>query len=138
MTHMTFREMNLNVFAGQPVPHVLFQPRLEPWFDWHKNFGLDAMPARYRGQSLTEFFDQHHISMRYVHYYTGMPDPIVSDYAPQVEIHHTSAENMHTWACETPFGELEGVSTAGRSEKAALAVSASDLYLLAGKFHARA
>ena len=110
MTHMTFREMNLNVFAGQPIPHVLFQPRLEPWFDWHKNFGLDAMPARYRGQSLCEFFDQHHISMRYVHYYTGMPDPVVSSYAPQVKIHHTSEGDRRTWTCETPLGELVGVS----------------------------
>ena len=110
MAKITFREMNLNVFAGKPVPHVLFQPRLEPWFDWHKNFGLEDMPARYRRQSVIEFFDEHQISMRYVHYYTGMPDPVVSTFSPQVKIRRAAAGNKRTWIFETPHGELAETS----------------------------
>ena len=35
---MTFKEMNLRVFQRKPIPHVFFQPRFEPWFDWHRQF----------------------------------------------------------------------------------------------------
>ena len=30
---MNFREMNLRVFQGKPLPHVFFQPRFEPWYE---------------------------------------------------------------------------------------------------------
>jgi hypothetical protein len=39
---MSRREMNLRVFQGEPIPHVFFQPRFEPWFDWHTQF--DSLP----------------------------------------------------------------------------------------------
>ncbi|MBC7237054.1 MAG: hypothetical protein H5T69_14535, partial [Chloroflexi bacterium] len=68
---MTFREMTLRIFAGQPVPHVLWQPRMEPWFDWHKQFKRLSPP--WRDQTVTEFYDALGCSMRYIHYYTGSP-----------------------------------------------------------------
>jgi hypothetical protein len=101
---MTLRDMNLNVFAGQPIPHVLFQPRLEPWYDWHRVFGL--LPEKYRGWSLLELFDHLQVSMRYVHYYTGMPDPVVRRFSPQVQVHQRFADREGTLVYETPYGEL--------------------------------
>jgi hypothetical protein len=104
MGEMTLREMNLRVFEGQPIPHVLFQPRLEPWYDWHKTF--DSLPPRVQPMSLRELFDDLHLSMRYVHYYTGMPDPVVCSFSPEVKIRErfTGQEGYRVY--ETPFGEL--------------------------------
>lgn len=103
-TGMAFREMNLNVFAEKPVPHVFFQPRFEPWYDWQKQFG--HLPRQYRNHSLMELYDAFQVSMRYVHYYTGMPDPVVRAFSPGVKIHEQFTQKKRTWVYETPFGEL--------------------------------
>jgi hypothetical protein len=100
----TFREMNLNVFAAKPVPHVLFQPRIEPWYDWHKNFG--GLPEAYRELSLPGLFDLLKVSMRYVHYYTGMPDPVHRQFDASVQIHEEFAGGVGRRAYETPYGDL--------------------------------
>ena len=52
---MSFREMNLRVFQGQPIPHVLFQPRFEPWHHWHEIF--HAFPSAYAGMSVRDLYD---------------------------------------------------------------------------------
>ena len=96
--------MNLNVFSGRPVPYVLFQPRLEPWYDWHKIF--DSLPTKYQALTLLEFFDDLQVSMRYVHYYTGMPDPVVREFAPEVKVHTRFADREGTLTYKTPYGEL--------------------------------
>ena len=95
---MNYREMNLT------IPHVLFQPRFEPWYDWQQQFG--RLPERFHGQSLVEIVDALRVSMRYVHYYTGMPDPVVRTFAPQVKIRHYSTAKKQTVVYETPHGEL--------------------------------
>lgn len=101
---MSFREMNLRVFQGQAIPQVLFQPRIEPWYDWHQKVG--QLPERYRNTSLRALFDDLQVSMRYVHYYTGMPDPVVLKYDQQVRIHEQTSGNRITRVIETPFGDL--------------------------------
>ncbi len=101
---MTFREMNLRVFEGKPIPHVFFQPRIEPWYVWHKEFG--KLPERYRNMSLLELFDDLGVSMRYVHYYTGMPDPVVWEFSPKVKVHDKREGDEIVRVYETPHGEL--------------------------------
>lgn len=101
---LSFREMNLRVFQGESIPHVLFQPRIEPWFHWHKLFG--GLPERYRDMELSECFDVLDSSMRYVHYYTGMPSPVVCEYAPQVEVIEALGETRGKRIYRTPFGDL--------------------------------
>lgn len=101
---MNLREMNLSVFAGEPIPHVFFQPRFEPWYDWQKQFG--HLPGRFKDKSLREMYDAFGVSMRYVHYYTGMPDPIVRSFSPEVRIREQLTEVQMTRTYETPFGEL--------------------------------
>ena len=81
---MTFREMNVRVFGGEPIPHVLFQPRFEPWYDWQKRFG--SLPDRYRDLGLLGTYDELGCSMRYVHYYTEMPDPVIRKVTPEVPV----------------------------------------------------
>lgn len=102
--NMTFREMNLRIFRGEPIPHVFFQPRIEPWYDWHMRFG--KMPKQYEGLSLLDLFDRLEISMRYVHYYTGQPDPIVLTYNKRVKLRSRFDANDGIVAYETPYGEI--------------------------------
>ncbi len=101
---MTFREMNLRVFQGKPIPHVLFQPRLEPWYDWHRTF--NRLPDPYWRLSLRGFFADLGVSMRYVHYYTGMPDPVETTYSPEVKVRESGDDHERTRVIETPYGEL--------------------------------
>jgi len=101
---MSFREMNLRVFEGKPIPHVLFQPRFEPWYAWHEAFG--KLPPNYEALGLRGMFDDLGVSMRYLHYYTGMPDPVTRRYDPDVQVHEERTGEDMTRVVETPYGEL--------------------------------
>lgn len=101
---MNFREMNLRVFECKPVPHVFFQPRFEPWYDWHRTF--NCLPERYAGMSLLDLYDDLQVSMRTVHYYTGMPDPIVRTFTPDVRVSQKRDGGQSTVIIETPYGDL--------------------------------
>ena len=101
---MNFRDMNQRVFAREPIPHVLFQPRIEPWYDWHKIF--NSLPDGYQFTDVRQLFDELGVSMRYMHYYTGMPSPVRQTYAPAANIneHLQGREKIITY--ETPHGIL--------------------------------
>lgn len=101
---MTFREMTLRIFQGRSVPHILFQPSFEPWYHWHEVF--NNMPAAYNGMSLRDLYDNLGASMRYMHYYTGIPDPIELTFDPEVKIrkHYETETGYRIY--ETPYGEL--------------------------------
>jgi hypothetical protein len=101
---MTNKELNLRIFEGSEIPRVLFQPRLEPWFVWHRQFGL--LPEPYRDMGLAEFYDELDVSMRYVYGYNTMPDPVRKTYSPRVntQVHCTAEEKVTT--VNTPCGDL--------------------------------
>ena len=102
---VSFREINLSIFRGEPVPHVLFQPRLEPWYDWQTRFG--TLPQHYRDSGLLGFFDEFRLSMRYVHYYTNQPDPMERHFDEQVKVHEKAlAPDERLLVYETPYGEM--------------------------------
>ncbi len=101
---MTKKEMNLRVFEGKSIPQVLFQPRLEPWFVWHRQFGL--LPEQYREMSLPEFYDQLDVSMRYVYGYNTMPDPIHKTYTTKVKTSIECTAEEKTTTVSTPYGDL--------------------------------
>jgi hypothetical protein len=101
---MNLREMNLRIFQRKPVPQVFFQPRFEPWYDWHKIF--HTLPQAYQGISLLDMYDYLGVSMRTIHYYTGIPDPIVRVFDKQVKVRQAFDEITGTIVYETPYGEL--------------------------------
>ncbi|MFO7696615.1 MAG: hypothetical protein R6X16_05610 [Anaerolineae bacterium] len=105
---LTFREMNLRVFQRKPNPHVLFQPRMEPWFDWHRIFS--QMPEPFREMDLPGFYDACGCSMRTFQYYSGIDSPIVTHHEPEVVVHVTEKGAERTRVFETPHGELVEVS----------------------------
>lgn len=96
--------MNLRVFRREPLPHVFFQPRFEPWFAWHQQF--DSLPEELRGKSLLEAYDLVGASMRTVHYYTGQPDPVEQRFSPEVK--SSERREGDTWYIryDTPYGSL--------------------------------
>jgi hypothetical protein len=101
---MSKREMNLRIFRGDEVPGVFFQPRMEPWWAWHRATG--GLPGRYRGMGLMEIYDDLGLSMRYVHYYTGMPDPVRKHYSEEVKVRRQEEDGDATVTIETPYGPL--------------------------------
>ncbi len=104
---MTLKEMNLRVFRHQPIPHVLFQPRFEPWFDWNRQFG--TLPRRLQGMNIRDAYDMLGASMRYVHYYTEQPDPVAYSYDKDVKVvEETRGELMYRQYI-TPKGTLQDV-----------------------------
>jgi hypothetical protein len=78
---------------------------MEPWYDWQKRFA--HLPAPYQDMSVEELYDALGLSMRYVHYYTGMPDPILRTFSPEVKVHGKAAgPDSRILVYETPYGEL--------------------------------
>jgi len=101
----TKRELNLLIFQGRSVPRVLFQPRAEPWYAWHKEFG--GLPDRFREMSLREVYDDLDLSMRYVSYYTGVPEPVRHTYTENVKVRtERLSDGDELSITSTPFGEL--------------------------------
>ena len=101
---MNFREMNLAIFEGRQTPHVLFQPRIEPWFFWHTTVG--APPDQYRGMSIMDVYDDLRASNRYFSHFTGLAEPIEVHYGSAVRVNTTIAGGEKVTAIDTPYGEL--------------------------------
>lgn len=59
---MTFRELNLSIFRKEPVTQVLWQPRIEHWYNVNKQ--QQTLPERYRNMTLLEVFDDLGCSVR--------------------------------------------------------------------------
>ena len=102
---MTKREMNIRIFQREEIPYPFFQPRIESWLHWHRQF--NKLPDRYKDYTLLELYDDLDISMRYIAYYTGMPNPVDIEHADTVKIGNIqkNREEMLT-VIETPLGEL--------------------------------
>ena len=49
---MTFRELNLRIFRRELVDQVLWQPRIEHWYNVNNAEG--TLPERYAGMSLLD------------------------------------------------------------------------------------
>jgi hypothetical protein len=103
-TSLTFKDINLRIFQGLPVPQPFFQPRIEPWFAWHKTF--NSLPEGYRNLTIPGLFDRLGASMRYLHYYTDMPDPVTVTYAPEVNFKEKFDGSLGWHVFATPFGDL--------------------------------
>ncbi len=104
---LSFRDMNLRVFQRQPLPHVFFQPRIEPWYQWHKQRNI--LPEHLRELSLPATFDWLGASMRYLNYHTGLPNAVVSRVKPEVKVRERLGPDERVWICETPHGDLTQV-----------------------------
>lgn len=101
---MTCREMNLKIFQGQPIPHVLFQPRIEPWVDLSIRKG--TFPPAMAGLEMRDVYKHLGLSMRYIQYFTGQPDPVQRSFSRRVKIHSAADARGGMQVFDTPYGEL--------------------------------
>ncbi|MCD6166515.1 hypothetical protein J7K19_07400 [bacterium] len=60
---VNFREMNLAIFRGEQPGGILWQPRLEFWYEVNKKCG--TLPAHYRDANLLDIYDDCLASVRY-------------------------------------------------------------------------
>ena len=101
---MTFREMNLRVFRREEVPHVFFQPRIEPWLQWQRDLG--ELAPGFRDEDIREIYRRHGFSMRYMHYGTGQPSPLSASYPDEVKISEERTGDRIVTRYDTPHGPL--------------------------------
>lgn len=101
---MTLKEMNLRVYRGEPLPHVFFQPRFEPWFDWHRQF--NSLPGSLQEMTVRDTYDMLGASMRYVQYYTGQPEPMRFQFTDEVKITEQREGDLLKKRYDTPHGPL--------------------------------
>jgi len=106
-SQMTYREMNMRVFRREPIPHVFFQPRFEPWYVWHKQF--DSIPEPLAGMSLVDVYEAVNCSQRYVDYGTGNPPAIRWTFDQQVKVSRRTTPEFRTSIYHTPHGDLTQV-----------------------------
>jgi len=86
MAEMTrnMRELNLKIFEKKAGGKILFQPRIEWWYQWNKTRG--TLPEKYKNMSLLEVFDDLGVSIRYYEYYTGLPLTVGVKYNGKVKM----------------------------------------------------
>ena len=101
---MTKKEMNLKVFEGEEVPEVFFQPRIEWWYWYNRERG--TLPGRYRDMELLDLFDDLDVSIRYIHYFTGLPGAVGMEYSDKVKVKEKVEGERKFTVVETPKGEL--------------------------------
>ena len=99
---MSFKEANLKIFEGEKMPFVLFQPRFEPWYNWHKK--RDILPDEFKNSSVFEIYDKLKVSMRYLGW-TGIW-PIETKYAEKVKVKDEDRGNEYLIVIDTPYGEI--------------------------------
>lgn len=97
----SFREMNLAVFRGEDPGGVLWQPRLEFWYQANEARG--TLPARYRGASLLDVYDDCHASVRY------FTRPLKVRYHSVKQRTEWLDETHQAHYLETPIGTLREV-----------------------------
>ncbi len=52
---VNFRERTLNIFQHKPVDNIVFQPRMDYWFNRNKELG--RLPPSYQDMQLLDFYD---------------------------------------------------------------------------------
>jgi len=101
---MTKREVNLKIFEKKAENQVLFQPRIEWWYQYNKIRG--TLPARYQKMDLLELFDDLNASIRYFGYATGLPDAIRLQHSRKVKLEKKTKGEKTFLIYNTPRGEL--------------------------------
>lgn len=71
---MTYKEAVLAVFKGENPRQIVWQPRIENWYDVHKRRG--TLPKKYAGMSLLELYDDLGCSPRPYTYARPSPEDL--------------------------------------------------------------
>lgn len=98
---MTLRERNLAVWRREPVNAVMWQPRIEHWYNMNRAAG--TLPPRYRNMSLLGVFDDLGCSLRPYDHFNSC---IRIEDAPEVTVERRTQDDLIITVTRTPVGEL--------------------------------
>lgn len=98
---MTLRERNLAVWRREPVNAVMWQPRIEHWYNMNRAAG--TLPPRYRNMSLLGVFDDLGCSPRPYDHFNSC---IRIEDAPEVTVERRKQDDIIITVTRTPVGEL--------------------------------
>jgi len=100
---MTFRERTLGIFGRREVDNIVFQPRIEHWYNVNKQDG--TLPERYAGMSLLDLYDDLGCSLR-TYDFTYLALKSVDD--PSVVVStENHGEDVVVTRWETPVGTIQ-------------------------------
>ena len=99
---MTFRERTLAIFAHEPVDKIVYQPRIEHWYNVNKQQG--TLPERYRDMSILDVFDDLGCSIRS---YSWFNPCLKSNDDPKVKVEGFVRDGLHVTRWDTPVGSIE-------------------------------
>lgn len=102
---MTFREQHIRVFRREPTGGILWQPRIEHWYETHRAAG--TLPERYREMSLLEVFDDLGCSVRA---YWAFNDSLRFDDDERVHVERVEDGPRTVTTHHTPVGSLKTVT----------------------------
>ena len=96
---MNWKERILNTFYNKKVDRVVWQPRIEHWYNYHKKRG--TLPSKYKNASILDIYDDLGASVRY---YGG---PFIKRvYDKNVRFKKMRTAEMEVTIIETPLGVL--------------------------------
>ncbi len=97
---MTF-ESDVNIFRRQPIDNIVYQPRIEHWYNYNRHRG--TLPERYRDMELLDVVDDLGCSLRPY----GFFNPCLKiDEHPEVRTEVRPTHDGHMVFTITPVGEL--------------------------------
>ena len=106
MSAMTFREMNVRVFSGEPLPHVFFQPRITSWIEFKRMQGGLDLPEDWKTRDMREIHRDLGVSMRYLMDYVPPESPIELHFDEAVEQTEEGDQRRRVRTTITPYGDL--------------------------------
>ena len=102
---MTDRERMRAIMNHEPVDRVIWQPRLEHWYNTNKRLG--RLPERYRDMTLIDLYDDLGASMRPYHHTNPCVRRIEHEDVRYETVETTARRDVSRWI--TPVGTLETV-----------------------------
>lgn len=102
---VTFRQQIMAIFGKQPVDRIVWQPRLEHWYNINKQQG--TLPDRYKGISLMGIYDDLRASPRP---YDIFNEAIKCTEGEEVHIQTEKTETRIVTTWRTPVGTLRAVN----------------------------
>jgi len=99
---LTFRDRTLAIFAHQPVDNVVYQPRIEHWYNVNKNQG--TLPERYKNMSLLDVYDDLGCSIRSYPWFNGC---LRVHEDPKVKVESFEQNGIYITRWTTPIGSIE-------------------------------
>ena len=103
---MTPLDRILATFEGKKVDRIVWQPRIDHWYDANKNLG--TLPRKYRGKELLEIYDDLRASPRTYRFFTPTIKVIQGK---NVEMKVREDEEKIVTTYVTPTGKLREVQT---------------------------